>query len=72
MAEIHKFKSYAVKNIFIHVQRKQNDGHSHKNENIDLSRTMFNYSIKSGQLISIPVVFASFLKCHPFNRTASK
>lgn len=50
MAEIKKFKSSAVKNIFLHVQRKQNDGHNHKNENIDLSRTPNNYSIKSGEL----------------------
>jgi hypothetical protein len=50
MAEIKKFKSPAVKNIFLHVQRKQNDGHTHKNENIDLSKTPNNYSIKSGKL----------------------
>ena len=36
MGEIKKFKSSAVKNIFLHVQRKQNDGHNHKNENIVL------------------------------------
>lgn len=50
MAEIKKFKATAVKNIFLHVQRKQNDGHEHKNENIDLSRTPNNYSLKSGEL----------------------
>lgn len=50
MAEIKKFKSSAVKNIFLHVQRKEDDGHDHKNENIDLSRTPDNYSIKQGEL----------------------
>lgn len=50
MAELKKFKTSAVSNIFLHANRTADDGHSHKNETIDLDRTHLNYQIKSGTM----------------------
>ena len=48
MAEIKKFKTPAVKAVFIHANRTATDGHKHSNESIDLERTKFNYRLKTG------------------------
>ena len=48
MAEIKKFKTPAVKAVFIHANRTATDGHKHSNENIDLDRTKYNYRLKTG------------------------
>ena len=50
MAELKKFKTAAVSNIFLHANRTDDDGHAHKNEAIDLTRTHLNYQIKSGTM----------------------
>ena len=48
MAEIKKFKTPAVRAVFIHANRTANDGHTHSNESIDLDRTKYNYRLKTG------------------------
>lgn len=48
MAEIKKFKTPAVKAVFVHANRTATDGHKHSNENIDLDRTKYNYRLKTG------------------------
>ncbi len=48
MAEIKKFKTAAVRAVFIHANRTANDGHTHSNESIDLNLTDCNYRIKTG------------------------
>lgn len=48
MAEIKKFKTSAVRGVFLHANRTANDGHTHSNESIDLDRTRYNYRLKTG------------------------
>lgn len=48
MAQIIKHKSYAVGRVLLHNNRLDNDGVTHSNENIDRSRTMYNYFLKKG------------------------
>lgn len=48
MADFSKYNAYSVGRLFLHNNRKANDGVYHSNEMIDDERTMFNYHIKYG------------------------
>lgn len=49
MASIAKIKTSGVRAVFQHANRTDSDGHTHSNESIDLSRTKWNYHLKSGE-----------------------
>ena len=48
MAEFSKYKACEVGRLFLHNNREKDDGVQHSNENIDNSRTVYNYHLKIG------------------------
>lgn len=50
MAEFSKYGKSGVGRLFLHNNRKANDGVQHSNESIDNSKTVFNYHLKKGSV----------------------
>lgn len=48
MAEISKYQGHSVGRLFLHNNRKQGDGVTHSNTDIDDERTHLNYNLKIG------------------------
>lgn len=48
MAEFSKYEAHSVGRLFLHNNRVENDGVTHSNESIDLTRTYQNYHLKKG------------------------
>ena len=48
MAEFSKYKAFSVGRLFLHNNRRKDDGVEHSNESIDNTRTIYNYHLKTG------------------------
>ena len=53
MAEFSKYGAMSVGRLFLHNNRKSDDGVTHSNESIDTERTIYNYHLKRGSVSDV-------------------